>query len=794
MEDMDHNPKRYHEPIMNEVLLLEASKRYAAQVANHINAKDVAHRTQDDLNVFFQNETMVVYRRLQLLSALIKADDIKLCLEVRDRNVKTCARYRHMQIDTQDENENLFEVRSPLAWQVNYDWDKLSNLLQHEQHPQLVNNQLNALVKSAIAGAVRDESTKQLTDLYASIFSPGSIQHLEFEHKAGDPLKADIWQQSEASTQPQSTFTAIWNDTEIQVVLGSLDINYCDEWHNPLINKFVRDYVKLAASAMLDDNEMGIIIRVGIKLRQKNNIFILELAPFVNPDVCSVQHIMVADSPGISHLEDKDINDVGIPEESKGITYFNPQFYNCIGAHRNIRLNEQELNFLHAEAFKETDTEMELEAMKHDELPKPNEVTKSKSARISFTGWDILVTTFHIPPYQEESEEQDQSGDDREEAEEGAAAWGEAPATNVTNESQLGGQETALETVEESEEDEGHYYTIITLVNYPPFGTKYKKEVHHPPPQLPASNSYNRQHQQYQQRPGFRNQQQTQARRYNSFKDLPKPGNMFHFPIYHKSIRDGSLSRGWLNVIDHSADRRQTQLWQSKCKQISARIWENFHDHGWVNYDSHNLKANIIYNENKGKNGETVFEMYRREYKTAIEEYIRDADFENEFRPPDNVYLYTVYPQIWKDMEILMDKDLLKRWEKYTNDRYEQDKKNYPDMKIRERSPSTDLDITHAFNHEGAQGVWTGKILLPASTGTRGMGAGRYQTIPEESLAIMNQMKERIQSLEQKLQDERHTGNRDYLLKQVLDKLTGSGSTGHHSTNHHQAPPRKRTQ
>ena len=58
LEDMDHNPKRYHEPIMNEVLLLEASKRYAAQVANHINAKDVAHRTQDDLNVFFQNETI----------------------------------------------------------------------------------------------------------------------------------------------------------------------------------------------------------------------------------------------------------------------------------------------------------------------------------------------------------------------------------------------------------------------------------------------------------------------------------------------------------------------------------------------------------------------------------------------------------------------------------------------------------------------------------------------------------------------------------------------------------------
>ena len=763
-EDADGFPKKFNDPIMDEVVKLDAAKQYAAEIMNaHLAMKDDDDDQTGGTEKVFNAERNVVKCRIALLNRLIEADNDILCHKIQNPTVKTSVRYRHMveKNDSHDGTPRLFEVRSPLAWQNNFVWNKMINLKRFGTSPTIVQDLLNDMLIQALSSAVRDDSTKELRDIFRDTVHRSDLDPLEFEHEAsfgtGDSL---FWQHSEKRTREEHTFTANRNDTYIAVMIGALDVNYCDQWHNPLINKFVQETVIDAAEMMIEDNSVGPITPIGIKIVRGEHVHILELSPFVNPDVCSVQHIFVDAGSGITDLEDMSIKDLDnkLQDDEGELAFAEPRYYHCIGAHRNIRFNEQELNFLHADAFRENNEDTGVEAIRSWELPEPGYENKSKSARISFTGWDVLVTTYHITQHEEPSSEETGEESQEQESNEADTSAQEGPETKEPSENE-DQQEMDPNTGTENK-PEDRYKTVITLVNYPPFGTKYKKEVYHSQP--PQQNNNYRQAQAPQR--NFQRQQRPLPRASSITRPLNQD-EMFYFAWYTGDNHQKIVN---INLIDHSPNRQVTHWWQNQAKRISTLIWENFKDNGWDNsHLRHSLVNNILNNDAVGKNGMTIYQTYKTEYSKLMEGFIRDADKDTlGFQPRDGAYLYAKNLAVWDDLKANMDAGLVDRWIAYTTKRYHDDETQTP-MSLHEP-----LDI-HSDN---ARGGLAGKIALPAVASNRGRD--------NNSLAVMNHMKERIQSLEHRLQDDRHAGNRDHLLRQLLEKLS--------VTNHGHQPPKQR--
>ena len=395
---------------MREVIRLDEAKRSAALAVTELADKETEDERQDATTKAFKAELNVVKRRIDLLNRLLKqpSDTPKLCLEIKkgsNTHQQTAVQYKCF---TEDEGL-LYPTQSPIAWPCLFAWTGLHKLCPPPNYTsgsavaEETQLALQTLVKLALMRPCKDIATTQLRKCSAEIFPAGKTHpNMKFERMPmtdGD-MQAH-WQLPQTSHKSHHTYKAsLGQHLTIHVLWGTMEINYCDQWHNPLINAFVRNTVlhvgAEAIHAPSDDesvnpsNFMHNFLKPVIRVQYHKDIHVLTLSPFAGPETCSVNHIHLSKGWGILQLHDKAVKDVGTPDEPKTHPM---QYYHCVGSRPNTRFNEQELNYIHARGF----LSAEIDVTK---LPDPDTLkldtgrAKAKSARISFTDWDVLVSSY----------------------------------------------------------------------------------------------------------------------------------------------------------------------------------------------------------------------------------------------------------------------------------------------------------------------------------------------------------------------------------------------------------------
>jgi hypothetical protein len=441
-ENSHHHIKAFDQPLMDEVAHLEEAKHAAATAVTTLlsvqNAFPRLHGADSDPSEWKKSheaaikaERLVVKCRIAMLNKLIPQHDIltNMTQSLDEGRHSVFAAVNYRQLVANNDKDKAIAVQTPCTWNTDWPW-QLINDIKVINEPHIKNHSLNILISSILEQIPRNhgmdalnKSKPNILDLNYHSYMCGEEHHAEFSR----------WQHSEPNIRGVLLHMATNGVDTVQVIVGVLNMNYCDKWHNPLINKYVQEAIKDSSAQNMRQNEIhrNNTMKLTVVIQNQHTIHVLDLSPVVTPDTCCIQHIFVNDQHGILNLVDKDITQVKVDEGATHTLRY--KWYYSPGSHKNQRMNEQSLNAIHSRAFRIQNSE--LRQLRTADMPDPNELMRTpdtqtppaKSTRISFTDHDILVTS-----YQPSS----------------------APCK-----------------------------TVITVVRYPPFGLQYKK-IPPPPPEI----------------------------------------------------------------------------------------------------------------------------------------------------------------------------------------------------------------------------------------------------------------------------------------------------------------------
>jgi hypothetical protein len=767
--DKDHNLQEHSDAILLEVAKLESAKRLAAEAADILTTH--ANEDPNALQNAIHAEVEVVTCRIELLNLLIQGEcDTPLCNRVTS-SAQPGVSVQYRLLECRD--ERVFATQNLVAWAIptpvlTWSWlHKLSAARINQDVPDDVNAQLNRIVTKAIIAAIRNESTDKLRDIY---WKHGlRNKRLQFTNKGasreGDEL-GNLWQQSEvqhdvtheyqSALASGATGDSIW----IDVLWGVMRINHCEKWQNPLINAYTKKAVLRAGNSAITamqafykpetrersglsraEDGMHNFLRPIIRIKHKEDLHVLTLAPYLKPDTCTVQHVVIEDDgDGILGLYDMDLQDVRTPTETLCLPM---RCYHCVGNRKNSRFNEQELNYLHSLAFRwakkepeaqvqalvaktlaapdvageggESDDPVEPAEPPAVEPPEPTAVATDdtgythpfwapllpnvdsfdcKSARISFLDWDVLVSSYK---------------------------WrdGSTPTT------------------------------CITLVNYAPAGTRYNKNPLH-------GGS-----------PEFR------PRRSIVRRDLD-PNRALYVKWFSRNdqMHPPQITEWNINLIDNTPDLSLTRAMQHQMALAEERVKIFLAGDGngptlWIDAPemkhkfTHNLKHNM-HRTNEG----TVLDVYRASWREFFLPLITNHRTEGDtFELPSSSYFWTKSSQkmvqtlsghrfndAWEDI-VNQDVDMAHAWQRYSEARHAED---------------TEAGRFKAYHLSTGLGA-----PLKQGRGTNGpLYVDSVDRLPIAPRQPPTELLERIKRLEAaKLEDARRAQNREHLLSQVLARL-----------------------
>ena len=186
-----------------------------------------------------------------------------------------------------------------------------------------------------------------------------------------------------------------------RVITGVMDLNVLEQWQNPSTNARVRKSIIRAgvdhrpqAGAGLDN-----VHALHIKITRGMETHVLSFRPFIGDEACTVSHLTFTEDAagpgdkGILRLSEDPTEVHSIP----GGVIHGIESYVCLGAHRENRYNEAQLNYIHSRGF--------IHAQLVGEgggLPDPHaikwdsEFPPAKATRISDKDCDVMATSYHI--------------------------------------------------------------------------------------------------------------------------------------------------------------------------------------------------------------------------------------------------------------------------------------------------------------------------------------------------------------------------------------------------------------
>jgi len=381
-----------------------------------------------------RDEQDVLRARVDVLNTLMRAPDVRLCLESdNDSKRRVCVTYDRMRC-SEGELE-LGPMQSTMSWAVRGGEDPILHLLSAGDggaHAPVVKGLLELIRQSA-----PKKDTLQRLHEVLSLPAPERLvlKSVVGLNAAREDHTRVIEGLGESTTAPVPPL--------YRVTWGALDLDVLEGWQNPSTNAAIRRSILDTAHQAVREAERtkapawSNVSYMQVRIFHADECHVLSLRPFRDSESCTVSHLQYRQSVfdvsgperGILNLTQKDPADIhAIPLG----TILPLQAYVCLGAHRKSRLNEAQLNYVHAQgllAHPGLDVKLLPDAASLLQQ-QTRTMIPAKSTRVSADKLDVVASSYHV-------------------------------ADQV--------------------------YTTISVVQYPPFGTQFEKQSGQRPTGTPAS-------------------------------------------------------------------------------------------------------------------------------------------------------------------------------------------------------------------------------------------------------------------------------------------------------------------
>lgn len=362
---------------------LHAAKKRATTSFSRVANQPKDYRAQE---TWAEEERAVLRTRAGLLNTLMASrEDPKLCLPAEHSPKRVCVTYNRVRCEA-DGQVQLGPMQSTMSWVVHGGETAMQSLLLADGPGPL----------GLLLGAIRRS------------MPPGKEALKALDRALRLPLPDRLDKRPTASPDQ----TRAMQGGAFHVVWGALDLDVQEPWQNPSTNAAIRKSIVETAHEALREAVRTkrplwsaanhLTVRIVLDDESHN----LTLAPFCDSEACTVTHMQFVQSVFDQSGPERGILNLSQdPEATHAIPLgrIAPiEAYVCLKAHRQTRLTEVQLNYVHSKGLlkhKGFDTAL---------LPEPeglflgkglasnSSMPPTKSTRLSGFGVDVLASSYHL--------------------------------------------------------------------------------------------------------------------------------------------------------------------------------------------------------------------------------------------------------------------------------------------------------------------------------------------------------------------------------------------------------------
>jgi hypothetical protein len=407
-------------PLFSKVETLEAAKRKATGSFSKLCSTSDPSAVASLAAVATRDQQDVLRARVDVLNTLLKEPDSHICVKHRllksETGPKTlCAvTYNRFLRESVDSAKEVGEIQSPMAWFVPGAQKHVANLLDPRSAVPM-GKSLAGLLYGLRKCTPAKYCTKKLLKSLVPQFPDTVRQVQDFQrpstHGQPHPQPSAITShhtrvyEAVAELRPSKKKpTAQPEKVTYRVIMGVLDLNVLEQWQNPSTNSLVRRSIIDTAlhHTPSPGGELTNVHSLHVKITRGRESHVLTFRPFIGDEACTVSHLLYtqdasggddASSKGLLRLSED-------PTEVKpmhGGSVHEIQSYVCLGAHRESRYNEAQLNYIHSRGFIESG-----KLGNGSPLPDPHSIhwdhglPPAKATRISGKDCDVMASSYHV--------------------------------------------------------------------------------------------------------------------------------------------------------------------------------------------------------------------------------------------------------------------------------------------------------------------------------------------------------------------------------------------------------------
>lgn len=436
-----HSP--FEEALFVKVDKLEQSKKQAAASFAALSAaSESKHENHADLISAATHDQHTVLRdRIHVLNDLIKHPSSHVCishkiLEKTPRALAAVTYSRYVRAST-DSVMEMGEIQSPMAWFVPGAQTHVANILTSlspssgdlsADHPSVAKS-LKGLLTGVLKSLPYQYATKKLRKSLRATYPTTLHDETDLgipsthgaRHAQPPALTSHHIRVLSAETEiKESTNKKTGKKKEAEkvtayLISGAMDLNVLELWQNPSTNMLVRKSIIQTSLHHMPRGQLTNVHTLHIKILRGWETHVLTFRPFIGTEACTVSHLLynqpLAGGAG-DHEAQKGM--LRLPDDPSKVDAMHGgrilplTSYVCLGAHRESRYNEAQLNYIHSRAFvKSADSgtnkgETSGLAIDPQKLPEADKIqwTSSlplaKATRISGKDCDVMASSYAI--------------------------------------------------------------------------------------------------------------------------------------------------------------------------------------------------------------------------------------------------------------------------------------------------------------------------------------------------------------------------------------------------------------
>ena len=442
----EHDPLK--EALFIKVDKLEQSKKQAASTFAALCAasESPSQGHTELIAAATQDQHAVLRDRIHVLNDLIQHPSSRICinhhmLQSTPRALVAVTYNRYVRASA-DSFKEVGEIQSPMAWLVPGAQTHVASILTGMASDTGEDHQLAKSLKGLLTGVTKcvpfQRETKKLRKSLRATYPTAWHDQTELgipstqgtRHAQPAGITSHHVRVLSAETEIVAYKDKKAEKVTAMIISGVLDLNVLELWQNPSTNTLVRKSIVQTALHHKPNGQLTNVHTLHIKLLRGQETHILTFRPFIGTEACTVTHMLYSETHG---ADDKNNNDGGEHGAQKGIlhlpddpTLVQPlpggrilplKSYVCLGAHRESRYNEAQLNYIHSRAYTQTvEDQEELQVDKKwgreqtpgfglepSMLPHADQIhwaksrsPSAKATRISGKDCDVMVSSYEI--------------------------------------------------------------------------------------------------------------------------------------------------------------------------------------------------------------------------------------------------------------------------------------------------------------------------------------------------------------------------------------------------------------